>query len=88
MVEQLDQLSKGAERIAHEATLMRAQIASLQKANEALSQRKKRKKKRLQKQEVLIVAEGLDLIAQAKVDKQVEGETREGKRRKSGNASQ
>jgi len=29
MVDQLDQLSKGAEKIMHKATLMRAQIASL-----------------------------------------------------------
>ena len=29
MVDQLDQLSKGAEKMMHKATLMRAQIASL-----------------------------------------------------------
>jgi hypothetical protein len=74
--------------MAHQITLMRSRIATLQNANKAATERRKRKKKRIQKEGALRVAEGLDLIAQAEVDEQVVGETREGKRRESGNASQ
>ena len=45
------------------AKLMRDRIASLKKANEAALARKQRKKKRLQKREVLIKGEGEDILA-------------------------
>jgi hypothetical protein len=46
------------------AELMRNQIASLERANEAASTRRRRKKKRLQKQGVLIKGAGEDILAQ------------------------
>ena len=42
---------------------MRDRIASLEKANEAASARKQRKKKRLQKRGVLTKGEGEDILA-------------------------
>ena len=55
----IDQLKKGAEVIAHEATLMRDRIARLKKANKAATTRRKRKKRRIQQQGTLrkVVAE-------------------------------
>ena len=45
------------------AELMRDRIASLEKANEAATKRKQRKKKRIQKQGTLTRAEGEDILA-------------------------
>ena len=45
------------------AELMRDRIASLEKANEAALERKKRKKKRIQKRGVLTKGAGEDIIA-------------------------
>ena len=45
------------------AELMRDRIASLKKANEAALARKQRKKKRLQKREVLTKREREDILA-------------------------
>jgi hypothetical protein len=53
------------------AELMRDQIASLERANKAASARKQRKKKRLQKQGVLIKGAGEDLLAQHKAEQQI-----------------
>ena len=52
----------------HTAVLLQAQVANLQKANEASSRRKKRQKKRIQKQGVLTIAEGSEIIDQNGVD--------------------
>lgn len=62
-LEQLSQLSKGAEQMAHQITLMRSRIVTLQNANKAATERRKRKKKYIQKEGVLTVAEVMDLIA-------------------------
>ena len=53
IVGRLDQLTRGAEQIAHEMVLMRAEIATLWKANETATQRRKRQKKHIQKGGVL-----------------------------------
>jgi hypothetical protein len=45
------------------AKLMRDQITSLKRANEAASKRKERKKKRIQKRGVLTKGAGEDLLA-------------------------
>lgn len=42
ILKSLDQLTKGAELMMHSAVLLRSQVASLQKANEAATRRKKR----------------------------------------------
>jgi hypothetical protein len=71
IIEAINQLKKGAEVMILSAELMRERITSLEKANEAASARKQRKKKRLQKRGVLTKASGEDLLAQREADQQV-----------------
>jgi len=66
----LDQFKKGAEVMMLSAELMRDRIASLEKANEAASARRQRKKRRLQHQGVLTKGAGEDIIAQREADQQ------------------
>lgn len=75
----LDKLKKGAEVMVHSAVLMRERIASLERANKAATERKKRKKKRIQRQGTLSKGEGEDIIAQKEAEQQLEEETRQGK---------
>jgi hypothetical protein len=58
--------------------LMRDQITSLERANEAATKRRQRKKKRIQKQGVLTKGAGEDLLAQREADKQTAHKQREG----------
>jgi len=62
------------------AELMRDRIASLERANEAASKRKQRKKKRLQHQGVLTKGAGEDILAQREADQQIAREQRQGER--------
>ena len=63
--------------MAHSIVLLRDQISALEKANQAATKRKQRKKKRIQKQGTLTKAEGQEIIAQKEIDQQVECETRQ-----------
>ena len=63
IIEAINQLKKGAEVIMLSAELMRDRITSLERANEAASTRKQRKKKRLQKRGVLTKGAGEDILA-------------------------
>ncbi|KAB2098612.1 hypothetical protein AG0111_0g13157 [Alternaria gaisen] len=74
----INQLKKGAEIMMLSAELMRDRIASLEKANEAATKRKQRKKKRIQKQGVLTKGAGEDLLAQREADQQIAYEERQG----------
>ena len=47
----------------HSAILMRDRIVSLERANDAATKRKQRKKKRIQKRGTLTKAEGEEIIA-------------------------
>jgi hypothetical protein len=78
IIEAIDQLKKGAEVMILSAELMRDRIASLEKANEAASARKQRKKKRIQQRGVLIKGAGEDLLAQREADQQIAREERQG----------
>jgi hypothetical protein len=78
IIEAIDQLKKGAEVMILLAELMRDRIASLEKANEAASARKQRKKKRIQQRGVLIKGAGEDLLAQREADQQIAREERQG----------
>ena len=60
------------------AKLMRDQITSLERANEAAIKRRQRKKKRIQKQGTLTKGEGEDILAQKEADQQIEREQRQG----------
>ena len=61
IVDALDQLTKGAEMMAHSLVLVRNQVAELQAANEAATRRKSHKRKRIQQDGTLIVSEGVQL---------------------------
>jgi hypothetical protein len=78
IIEAINQLKKGAEVIMLSAELMRDQITSLERANEAACARKQRKKKRIQKRGVLIKGAGEDLLAQCGADQQIAHEERRG----------
>ena len=78
-----DQIAKGAQQVMHRLALVEAEVATLRKANEALSKRRKAKKTRIRQGGALSVQEGRDLVAQNDVGQQIEGEMREnGGRRK------
>jgi hypothetical protein len=63
IIKAIDQLKKGAEVIMLSAELMRDRITSLERANNAASARKQRKRKRIQKRRVLIKGSGEDMLA-------------------------
>ncbi|KAF7567695.1 hypothetical protein PtrM4_142860 [Pyrenophora tritici-repentis] len=77
----ISQLQKGAEVMILSAELMRDRIASLERANIAVSERRKRKKKRIQKRGVLTKGAGEDIIAQREADEQIACEERQGGKR-------
>jgi hypothetical protein len=78
IIEAINQLKKGAEVMMLSAELMRDRIASLERANEAASTRRQRKKKRLQKQGVLTKGAGEDILAQREANQQITREERQG----------
>lgn len=57
---------------------MRDRIASLERANEAASARRQRKKKRIQCEGVLTKGAGEDILAQREAGQQIAREEREG----------
>ena len=68
IVEAIGHLKKGAEVIMLSAELMRDQITSLERANEAAPKRRQRKKKRIQKRGTLTKGEGEHILAQSEAD--------------------
>lgn len=81
MVEMMDQLQKGTAMILHSQTLLAARVLQLEASNKAASERKSRKRKRIQKGGDLSKEQATDLIAQCDVGAQIEGEMREGRAR-------
>jgi uncharacterized protein YaiL (DUF2058 family) len=78
IIQAISQLKKGAEAMMLSAELMRNQIASLVRANEAASKRRQRKKKQIQKRGTLTKGEGEDILAQKEADQQIQREQRQG----------
>ena len=72
--EQVRQLTKGAQQIAHEMVLMRAEMGRLRDATETLTKRKSRKRRYVRAEETLTVGEVLDLIAEKEGGSREEGE--------------
>jgi hypothetical protein len=70
-------LAKGIERIAHEMTLLSAEVRTLRAANKALSKRRRAKKTRVRQGGALIVQDAQDILAQKDVDEQVRRDVRE-----------
>jgi len=65
--------------ILHSQALLAARVVDLEKANKAASERKQRKRKRIQKGGTLLLTEADDLLAQQDVEAQLERERREGR---------
>jgi len=62
--EQVEQLSKGAQQIAHNIVLMREEVSSLRDAVDTLTKRKTRKRQYVRAEETLTAGEVSDLIAE------------------------
>ena len=73
----VDQLAKGTQALAHSVTLLTAEVRSLQKANDALSKRRRAKKTRVRLGEALTVGDVQDAIDQREVNEQLERERRQ-----------
>jgi hypothetical protein len=73
----VDQLAKGTQALSHSVTLLTAEVRTLQKANEALSKRRRANKARVRLGGSLSVGDAHNLLAQGEVQEQVERETRE-----------
>jgi hypothetical protein len=73
----LDQLAKGAQAIANQATLVKAQVAQLQEANQVLAARKRRQRKVIQHQGPLTGAAIADQQQQAELDQQIGSDIRQ-----------
>jgi hypothetical protein len=81
MVEIVDQLQRGTAILLHGQTLLAARVLQLEASNKAASERKSRKRKRIQEGGDLSKEEAEDLMAQCDVGAQIEGESREGRAR-------
>jgi hypothetical protein len=71
-------LARGTELLAHENTLLHAEIRALYTANEALSKRYRAKKTRIRQGGALTVEDAHDILSQTKVDKQIRCDKRSG----------
>jgi hypothetical protein len=69
-------LAKGTEILAHEMTLMSAELRTLRAANEALSKRRRAKKNRIRQGGALTVEDAHDILAQEEVDEQIRRDKR------------
>jgi len=67
-------LAKGTELIAHEMTLLRERVRSLEKANQALSKRRRAKRTRIQAGGSLSVEDAQRLVARKEGNKEGSGE--------------
>jgi hypothetical protein len=70
-------LVKDTERIAHEMTLLSAEVRTLRAANEALNKHRRAKETRVRQGGALRVQDTQDILAQKDVDEQVRRDVRE-----------
>ena len=77
IIEMVLQMKKGSTLKIHSHALLEARIANLEEANQAASERKKRKKKRIQEGGTLSQAEAENMVVQRDVEIQFEAERRE-----------
>ena len=78
ITEAVDQLLKGSERIATELELLKTEFKALRKANEAVTCRKRRKKRCIQSRGTLTKAEGARLAEQSNIGSQIMQDSRQG----------
>jgi len=79
--EALSQLSKGAQIMAASAALMESQVTALQQANEAMHKRRTRKRKAIQSDCALSVADVQDTVIQNHAEAEIREETLRPKKR-------
>ena len=84
MLAAVDQLEKGTTVIMHQVALLRAEVSTLRKANEALSKRRRAKKTRVRLGGSLTVQDAQDLLDQKDLDEQIKTEERQSYRRGGG----
>jgi hypothetical protein len=77
IIEMVLQVKKGSTLKVHSHTLLEARIANLEEANQAASERKKRKKKRIQRRGTLSQAEAENIVEQRDIEIQLEAERRQ-----------
>jgi hypothetical protein len=81
-------LAKGTEILAHEMTLLSAEVRTLRAANEALSKRRRAKKTRVRQGGALTVEDAQDVLAQKEAEEQARRDKRsEGGRQNEGQPS-
>ncbi len=78
MLAAVDQLTKGTMAVMHQVALLRAENASLRKANEALSKRRRAKRTRMQLGGSLAVQDIQDVLGQGAVGREGVQETQAG----------
>ena len=89
LFETVKALAKGTERLAHENTLLSAEVRTLRAANEALSKRRRAKKNRFRQGDTLTVKDAQDILAQKDTNEQLRRDLRaEGSNRKKGQSSE
>ena len=76
LFETVKALAKGTERMAHEMTLLSAEVRVLRAANEALSKRRRAKKTRVRQGGALIVEDAQDMIARKEAEEEVRRDIR------------
>jgi hypothetical protein len=81
--EALSQLPKGAQIMAASAALMQSQVTALQQANEAMYKRRTRKRKAIQSDCTLSVAEGQATVIQTHIEAEIREEMPKPKKRMS-----
>jgi DDE superfamily endonuclease len=77
MLYAIDQFIKGTTAIMHQVALLRTEVGSLRKANEALSKRRRAKKTRVRLGGSLTVQDAEDLLDQKAIDEQIAQETKQ-----------
>ena len=82
ILEAIDQFTKGASKVIHKLSLLKAENQALRQANEELSKRRRAKKIHLRKGGSLSVQDGQDLQDQNDIAQQIEEETRKSSGRK------
>ena len=75
MLAAMDQLTKGTIAVMHEVALLRSEVSSLRKANEALSKRRRAKRTRVQLGRSLILQDAMDLLGPGAVGREGAQET-------------
>jgi hypothetical protein len=78
MLAAVDQLTKGTMAVMHEVALLRSEVSSLRKANEALSKRRRAKRTRVQLGGSLTLQDAMDLLGPGAVGGEGVQETQPG----------